>query len=77
MWVPLACTSANVHGQSVFTQEAEVISFLQGKVEYILTGGTLQAVASSVVDVMEEPKLLRAGALSKEQLEKTLETVLK
>ena len=74
---PLASTSANLHGQPVWTTQEEVIASLQGKVEYILTGGTLSAVASSVVDLTGEPKLLREGSLSRQELEKVLTIPLK
>lgn len=48
--VPVASTSANLHGQPVITKEDELVKFLDGKVDFILTGGTLPAVASTVVD---------------------------
>ncbi len=77
MAVPLASTSANVHGQPVWTRQEEVVLHLNGKVDYILTGGTLQAVASSVVDVMAAPRLLREGSISRKQLAAVLATPLK
>ena len=72
MPVPLSCTSANLHGQDVITQERVLIDTFDGKVDYIFCAGTLSPVASSVVDMMSEPKLLREGALSQEQLERVL-----
>ena len=75
--VPLASTSANLHGQPVFTTERQVIEFLEGKVDYILTGGTLSATASSVVDITGVPTLLREGALCRRELEAVLQQSLK
>ena len=75
--IPLACTSANVHGRPVITQEAELADFFNGKVEWILTGGNLSPVASSVLDLTSEPTLLREGALLRTQLEKVLHNPIK
>ena len=69
---PLACTSANEHGQPVFTQEEDLVKCFDGKVDFIFKGGTLSPTASSVVDLTQTPRLLREGALSKTTLEKTL-----
>ena len=70
---PLASTSANLHGRPVFTQTQELTEFFDGKADLILTGGTLGARASSVLDLTgPEPKLLREDALSRAALEKAL-----
>jgi len=74
---PLSCTSANLHAHSVITTEEELISTFQNKVEYILTDGNLSAQASSVVDLTAEPKLLREGAISRDDLQKILQVPLK
>ena len=66
---PLACTSANEHGQPVLTREEDLLELLSGKVDFIFKGGTLSPVASSVVDVTQAPRLLREGAISKVDLE--------
>ena len=52
--VPLASTSANFHGEPVITKEEELIKFVEGKVDFILTGGTLSAQASCVVDFVRK-----------------------
>lgn len=77
MQVPMACTSANIHGRPVCVKEPEVIEFLEGKVDFILTDGTLSAQASSVVDLTREPTLLRQGVLTRKQLQETLQGELK
>lgn len=74
---PLACTSANTHGRAVITNEADLCAFCQGKVDYILTDGTLSPVASSVIDVTNEANLLREGSLSRQVLEDVLKEPLK
>ena len=74
---PLACSSANEHGRPVITTESELCDFCQHRVEFILLGGTLSPVASSVVDLTAGAVLLREGALSRQELEKTLNGTLK
>lgn len=67
--MPLACTSANVHGQPVLTQEKDVMTQFDGRVDFILTDGTLSPTASTVLDfTATPPRLLRAGTISKEEL---------
>ncbi len=72
MHTPLACTSANLHGQDVITQEPVLLETFDGKVDFILLAGTLSPVASSVVDLTQKPRLLREGALSRAELSRVL-----
>ena len=72
MSVPMACTSANLHGQDVITDEKILIDTFDGKVNYIFTAGTLSPVASSVVDMTAEPRLLREGTITRRALEDIL-----
>lgn len=74
---PLASTSANLHGRPVITREEELADFFEGKADVILTGGTLSAAASSVIDLTGEPKLLREGVLSRAALEEALQSTVK
>ncbi len=69
---PMACTSANLHGQPVLTDEETILKTFDGKVDYIFLGGQLSPTASSVVDLTEEPRLLREGGVPRADLEKTL-----
>ncbi len=74
---PLACTSANIHGQPVITAEAELLAFCNHQVEYILTGGILSLLSSTVVDLTDTPTLLREGAFARGILETVLKRPLK
>lgn len=74
---PLACTSANVHGQPVITKQKDLQQFCDGRVDYMLTAGTLDAVASSVVDITGDTKLLREGIFKRNALEKILKAPVK
>lgn len=70
---PMACTSANLHGQPVITEEKTLLETFDGKVDYIFWGGTLSPVASSVVDLTApQAVLLREGGVARPELEKTL-----
>ena len=70
--VPLACTSANRHGQPVITEEKILLETFDGQVDYILLAGTLCPVASSVVDLTAQPLLLREGTISRSEIEQTI-----
>ena len=69
---PLACTSANRHGSPVLTKEQDLVELFEGKVDFIFKGGTLTPLASSVVDLTGQPRLLREGALPKKELEQVM-----
>ncbi len=73
MSVPMACTSANLHGQPVITDEHILVETFNGQVDYIVRAGTLSPVASSVVDLTAQPRLLREGALTRTVLENVLD----
>lgn len=69
---PAASTSANLHGQPTLTAEEDILNTFDGKTDFIFLGGTLSPVASSVLDLTAEPKLVREAAVSKAELEETL-----
>ena len=70
---PMTCTSANLHGQPVITDEKTLLETFDGKVNYIFLGGTLSPVASSVVDLTApQAVLLREGGIPRAELEKTM-----
>ncbi len=67
---PLAVTSANLSGQENAKTADEVLRQLQGRIHLILDGGTTPGgVPSTVVDVTnKEPKILRQGPISLEEI---------
>lgn len=75
---PLCSTSANLHGQPVLVEEEKLTEIFATQVDFIIKGGTLSPVASSVVDVTDKwmPRLLREGSLSQMMLERTLRQTL-
>ena len=69
MEMPLASTSANLHGSPTLTREEEVVKQFDTKVEYILTDGTLSPLASTVLDATSpQANVLRVGSISQEEL---------
>ncbi len=69
MPMPLASTSANLHGSPTLTREEEVVKQFDTKVEYIVTDGTLSPLASTVLDATSpQANVLRAGNILEEEL---------
>lgn len=73
--IPLAAPSANPFGYVSPTTAEHVRAGLGGKISHILDGGPCQiGVESTIVDLRNprEPRLLRPGAITREQLETVL-----
>jgi L-threonylcarbamoyladenylate synthase len=72
--VPIAATSANRSGHKSITDGTDAIAQFSGEVDVIVDGGPCRVGReSSVVDVTRFPFLVsRVGALSKQELERTL-----
>ncbi len=74
---PIVGTSANLSGQPSPVTADEVRSQLGGRTDLIIDGGRCPGKESTIVDVTgEKPVLLRAGAISKEELERVCGPVL-
>ncbi len=62
--VPIAATSANISGHPACRREKDAAAIFDGKADYILLGGDLPGVESTVVDITALiPKILREGAV--------------
>ena len=70
---PLVGTSANLSGRPSVMTATEVQSQLGDKVDFIIDGGKCPGgIESTIIDMTaEKPVILRAGAISAEQLRKT------
>ncbi len=68
---PIAAPSANLSGRPSPTNAIDVLEDLVGKVPLILDGGDSSlGIESTVISLLdEEPKLLRPGSISKEEIE--------
>ena len=67
---PLVSTSANPSGAAPAESHEEVIAYFQNNVDYVLDGGKRNLLKpSTVLDCsIAIPKLIREGAISKEEL---------
>lgn len=77
--LPIAAPSANISGKPSPTTADHVAEDLSGKIAGILDGGqTGVGMESTVIDCTQDqgPIILRPGGITKEQLEKVVETVI-
>jgi len=74
--VPVACPSANISGSPAPKTFQDAIKDLEGKVDFAIDSGpTRLQVESSVVDLSKgELKISRESALTKEEIEKVVNT---
>lgn len=70
---PLLVTSANKSGEKTGINDEQVLSQLDGDIDAIVLGEAKGKLASTIVDVStEEVKILRAGPITKAQIEAVL-----
>lgn len=74
---PIAAPSANISGQAPPKTAQDVIKNLGGKIPIILDGGECKfGVSSTIIDLSgEEPKFLRVGAISPEEIISSLQKI--
>lgn len=66
---PIAASSANLSDFPPPTTAQEVFQNLQGKVKIILDGGACKfGISSTIIDITDEPKILRRGSISEEKI---------
>jgi L-threonylcarbamoyladenylate synthase len=66
---PIATTSANRHQEAALTTAEEVAGWLGPELVLVLDAGTCDGIPSTVVDCTgEEPKVLREGRVSQEDV---------
>lgn len=71
--VPLAAPSANLSGSPSPTMAQHCIKDLKGKIPLVLDGGDCTVgIESTVISLVDEPLLLRPGAITPEMLSKVL-----
>ena len=67
--VPLASSSANLAGEPAPKTGAAVIESLGAAIDFILDGGEVEGVESSIVDATEAaPRVMREGKLSRAEI---------
>lgn len=68
--VPIALPSANLSGQGALTDGDEVVAVFNGRINAIINGGlTEKGMESTIVSLVDVPRILRRGAISEEILE--------
>ena len=73
---PLTAPSANPSGVTPPTTAEQVMRGLGGAIDAVLDGGPCPGNESTIVDVSEnEPRLLREGAISRDEIAQTLNPV--
>ena len=74
---PLVAPSANLSGKPSSTTAQHVIDDFNGKIAAVLDGGPCSlGIESTVLDLREEPILLRPGSITREQIEAVLGSAL-
>ena len=69
---PMLVTSANISGTPALLNDQEVYETFQGRIPLIVKGKCVNNLASTVVQVYEEVKILRQGLISQEMIEEVL-----
>lgn len=69
---PLMVTSANISGNGSLISWKDVCSCMKGKIEGIICEDARGDIASTIIDVSEDLKLLREGPLSIEEIKESL-----
>ena len=73
---PIAAPSANTSGKPSPTRAEHVLDDMDGRIPLILDGGHCRyGVESTVISMVDEPVILRPGAVTKEMLEAQIGTV--
>jgi len=74
---PITGTSANRHGDPPPTTAAEARAALGDSVDDVLDGGPVGGTASTIVDLTgNRPRILRAGAVSRDDLRRIAPTII-
>ena len=69
----LPTTSANISGETTPKSYAELSEKFKSRVDIIVDGGECPiGNASTIIDMSDEPKILRLGAISVEEIEKVI-----
>ncbi len=70
---PIAAPSANTSGKPSPTNYNQVMADLGAKADLVIDGGQCQyGLESTVIDMTDEPIILRPGAITKEQIDATI-----
>lgn len=65
---PIATTSVNISGENPATSVNEISPSIFEKIDVIIAGEVNYGIPSTIIDMTEEPKILREGAIHQEVL---------
>ena len=69
---PMLVTSANLSGKPSMKDDSEVLKELDGRINGIVLGEANSTIASTIVDMTDNLKILREGIITKEEIDKVL-----
>jgi L-threonylcarbamoyladenylate synthase len=70
---PLAATSANLSGEKSAKNAHQAFASLKGRVSIVLDGGDTQfGMESTIISIVDEPKILRVGVISPDEISRVL-----
>ena len=73
----LPTTSANISGEASPKDHSEVNEKFMERVEIVVEGGVCPVgVESTIIDMRNEPAILRAGGISKEEIEEIIGKII-
>lgn len=66
---PLAATSANLSGEKSAINAQQAFTSLKGRVPIVLDGGNTEfELESTIISIVDEPKILRVGVISPDEI---------
>jgi len=73
---PVIATSANISGLPTCRSGIEVFGIMDGRVDLVLDGGSCSGTWATTVDITEpEWRLIREGAIPRQEIAESLESV--
>ncbi len=72
--VPIAAPSANISSYPAPTDGKQTIEYMNGRIDAIIDGGATEiGISSTIVSLVGEPKILRKGAVSEEEIKSVID----
>ena len=66
---PLAATSANISGEKSLDNSNDVMNVFSGAISAIIIGECSVGIESTIISIVDSPKIFRIGAISREEIE--------
>lgn len=69
---PIAATSANISGEKSLNTSEEVFRKFNGKFGVVVAGHSNYGLESTIISIVDKPKILRLGTVPKEEIEECI-----